>query len=83
MNRMGLFKIILENNLPNICEHFERENMQPKMYLFEWIITLYTNTLNLDVASRVWDFFLIDGEIILFKTAIGIDLIFITIAISV
>jgi len=72
MNRMRMFKIIFENNLPVVCDHFERENMQPKMYLFEWIITLYTNTLNLDVASRVWDLFLIDGDMILYKTAIAI-----------
>ena len=35
------------------------------------IFTLYSKSLPLDVASRVWDLFCRDGEEFLFKTAIG------------
>jgi len=71
MRKMGFFRLILESNLKTLCEHFEQEGLIPKMYFFEWMITLYTNTLNLDVASRVWDLFFLDGDIILYKAAIG------------
>ena len=36
------------------------------------IFTLYTRTLPLDVACRVWDMFCRDGEVFLFRTALGV-----------
>jgi hypothetical protein len=55
-------KLILNVNLPDICEHFEREGVTPKMYFFEWILTLYSKNLNPDIVSRIWDVsFLDDG----------------------
>ena len=38
------------------------------------IFTLYTRTLPLDVACRVWDMFCRDGEVFLFRTALGVCL---------
>lgn len=35
------------------------------------IFTIYTKTLPLDVACRVWDMFCRDGDIFLFRTALG------------
>ena len=37
------------------------------------IFTLYTRTLPLDVACRVWDMFCRDGEVFLFRTALGVS----------
>lgn len=68
---MAMFKIILETNLPDLCDHFEKERVQPQSYLFKWLLTVYTNVINLDAASRVWDLFFLDGDIILYKAAIG------------
>jgi hypothetical protein len=70
-NRMAMFKIMMEANLPDLCDHFEKERIQPQSYLFKWLLTLYTNIINLDAASRVWDLFFLDGDIVLYKTAIG------------
>jgi Rab-GTPase-TBC domain len=68
---MAMFKIILETNNPELCDHFEKERVQPQSYLFKWLLTVYTNVINLDAASRVWDLFFMDGDIILYKAAIG------------
>ena len=35
------------------------------------IVTLYTKSLPLDVACRVWDMFCRDGDVFLFRTALG------------
>lgn len=40
--------------------------------LFSRIFTLYSKSLPLDVACRVWDVFCRDGEESLFRTALGI-----------
>ena len=34
-------------------------------------MTLYSKNLNVDLASRIWDIFFIEGFITLLKTAIG------------
>ncbi|ELW62232.1 TBC1 domain family member 14 [Tupaia chinensis] len=37
-----------------------------------WIFTLYSKSLPLDLACRIWDVFCRDGEEFLFRTALGI-----------
>ena len=42
------------------------------MYFFEWILTLFSKNLNPDIVSRIWDVsFLDDGQLTLYKAAIG------------
>ncbi len=69
---MSLFKVILEANAPKICNLLERERVLPQSYLFKWLLTLFTNVINLDAASRIWDLFFLDGDIILYKAAVAI-----------
>lgn len=51
--RSQLFRVLLKHNLPELCDHFEMEGIQPQMFLIEWFITLYTRVLSQDVASRI------------------------------
>merc|ERR1712050_25701 len=44
----------------------------PEMFLIEWFMTLYSKCLPIDVASVVWDLFLLDGEEVLYCTAIAL-----------
>ena len=39
--------------------------------IFDRIFTIYTRTLPLDIACRVWDMFCRDGDSFLFRTALG------------
>jgi len=71
-NRMSLFKVILEANYPKICNQLEKERVPPQSYLFKWLLTLFTNVINLDAASRIWDLFFLDGDIILYKAAVAV-----------
>lgn len=59
------------HNLPDLCEHLEMENIQPRQYVYEWFMTLFTRALNLSIVSRVWDFYFLDGLFVLYQTAIG------------
>uniref|UniRef100_T1JH67 Rab-GAP TBC domain-containing protein n=1 Tax=Strigamia maritima TaxID=126957 RepID=T1JH67_STRMM len=59
-------------NLPKLFRHFKKHKVEPDLYLIDWIYTLYSKSLPLDVASRVWDVFYRDGEEFLFQTALGI-----------
>lgn len=62
----------LANKLPRVHSHFSIAGLSPDMYLLDWLYTVYAKAMPLDVACRVWDVFLRDGEEFLFRTALGI-----------
>ncbi|XP_041645184.1 TBC1 domain family member 12 [Cheilinus undulatus] len=66
------FEVFFEENLPRLFTHFQTNNLTPDLYLIDWIFTLYSKSLPLDVACRVWDVFCRDGEESLFRTGLGI-----------
>ncbi|XP_018098522.1 TBC1 domain family member 14 isoform X1 [Xenopus laevis] len=66
------FEVFFEENLPKLFIHFKKNNLTPDIYLIDWIFTLYSKSLPLDLACRVWDVFCRDGEEFLFRTALGI-----------
>ncbi|XP_053548398.1 TBC1 domain family member 12 [Bombina bombina] len=66
------FEIFFEENLPKLFLHFNSYSLTPDIYLIDWIFTLYSKSLPLDFACRVWDVFCRDGEEFLFRTALGI-----------
>ncbi|XP_041122955.1 TBC1 domain family member 14-like isoform X4 [Polyodon spathula] len=66
------FDVFFEENLPKLFEHFKKNNLTPDIYLIDWIFTLYSKSLPLDLACRVWDVFCRDGDEFLFRTALGI-----------
>lgn len=68
----GAFKVFFEETLPHLFLHFQSSGLTPELYLMDWILSLYTKPLPLDVACRVWDVFFRDGEEFLFRTALGI-----------
>ncbi|XP_035028525.2 TBC1 domain family member 12 isoform X2 [Hippoglossus stenolepis] len=66
------FEVFFEENLPRLFSHFQTNSLTPDLYLIDWIFTLYSKSLPLDVACRVWDVFCRDGEESLFRTGLGI-----------
>uniref|UniRef100_A0A8C6G941 TBC1D12: TBC1 domain family, member 12 n=1 Tax=Mus spicilegus TaxID=10103 RepID=A0A8C6G941_MUSSI len=66
------FEVFFEENLSKLFLHFKSYNLTPDIYLIDWIFTLYSKSLPLDLACRVWDVFCRDGEEFLFRTGLGI-----------
>ncbi|XP_026171165.1 TBC1 domain family member 12-like isoform X1 [Mastacembelus armatus] len=66
------FQVFLEETLPRLFLHFQSLGLSPDLYLMDWILSLYTKPLPLDVACRVWDLYFRDGEEFLFRAALGI-----------
>ena len=69
------FEALLKSQLPKIYSHFLTLCLTPDLYLQEWIYTLYSRSLPLDLASRVWDVYCRDGDDFIFRIAIGIHLL--------
>ncbi|XP_033632900.1 TBC1 domain family member 14-like [Asterias rubens] len=61
-----------EDNLPDLYNHFKNQCLTPDLYIIDWMYTLYTKSLPLDVACRFLDVFFRDGEEFIFRTALGI-----------
>ncbi len=70
--RLDLFNDIFKCNLPNLYNHFEKNEILPEHYLLEWFMTLFTRSLHIAVAVRIWDIYMIEGTIALYKSAIVI-----------
>ena len=62
----------LANKLPKIYSHFSVAGLSPDLYLLDWLYTIYAKAMPLDVACRIWDVFLRDGDEFLFRTALGV-----------
>ncbi|XP_050532350.1 TBC1 domain family member 12-like isoform X2 [Daktulosphaira vitifoliae] len=63
---------LLKHNLSKLSIHFNKIGLTPEMYLVEWIYTVYTKSMNLELASIIWDNFLRENDSFLFQTALGI-----------
>lgn len=74
--QMGLYYKIYSNalaeKLPKIYSHFVSSGLSPDLYLLDWLYTIFSKALPLDVTCRIWDVFLRDGDEFLFRTALGI-----------
>ena len=69
---LQLFKQLFQINLPDLCDHFEMEEIKPRQYVYKWVMTLFSTTLPLRVVSHVWDLYFLDGIFILYQTSIAI-----------
>ena len=70
--RLDLFNEIFKTNLPKLYSHFKENEIFPEHYLLEWFMTLFTRNLNIELALRIWDIYMIEGIFIIYKTAIVI-----------
>jgi hypothetical protein len=68
----NLFEGMLADRLPRIAAHLASIGVQPDKYLYPWLQNMYLQVLPLEIASRVWDCFLLDGTSFLLRTAIAI-----------
>ena len=68
--RLKLFKQVFYYNLPELCEHFDELGLLPENYFLSWNMTLFTRDVNLDLAKRIWDVFMIEGIKAIYSAAI-------------
>ena len=67
-----LFDSLLHTTRPCLHSHLHAVGITPQLYLRNWFQLVFLQTLPLEIASRVWDCFLLDGTVYLFRTALAI-----------
>ncbi|XP_059488575.1 TBC1 domain family member 14-like [Neocloeon triangulifer] len=63
---------LLAENLPHLSRHFTQQALTPDLYLLDWMYTMFSRSMPLDLTCRVWDLYLRDGEEFLFRAALGV-----------
>lgn len=70
--RASIFRDLTRAQLPAVARVIEQADLAPEMFLIDWFMTIYAKVVPIDVASVVWDLFLLDGEIVLYCTALAL-----------
>ncbi|VDN13549.1 unnamed protein product [Dibothriocephalus latus] len=66
------FDRLLETYLPRLRAHFVACRLDSRLYLFDWLFTIFSRSLPIEANLRVWDLFFRDGESALILAALGI-----------
>ena len=70
--RFAVYEAVFADQLPSLSRHFLTLGVRPDMYLLNWLLTLYTKSLPLDLATRIWDCYFIQGESFIVRSALGL-----------
>ncbi|KAI8584296.1 hypothetical protein K450DRAFT_219163 [Umbelopsis ramanniana AG] len=65
-----VFNVLFAENLPKLFLHFRNLSLTPNNYLTDWLTTVFASVLPLELSSRLWDLFVLQGDIVLFKAGL-------------
>jgi len=63
---------LMKQFFPKLSKHLQREEVRASMFVTQWLMTLYTSSFPLDMVSRVWDSFLVEGWKVVYRTMLGL-----------
>ena len=69
---LDFFTKLLEKYAKNVYDHLNKLEIKPELYLIPWFEKLFIQSLDYDILLHVFDLYIINGEYILFQTAITI-----------
>ena len=67
------FMRLLKERVPRLAQMMVDLQIQCSIFLFEWVIALFSNIFSLDVSSRLWDSYFYFGDSFLMKICISIS----------
>jgi len=67
------FVRLLKERVPRLAQLMGELQIQCSVFLFEWVIALFSNIFSLEVSARLWDSYLFYGDPYLMKVCIAIS----------
>ncbi|KDE03059.1 hypothetical protein MVLG_06448 [Microbotryum lychnidis-dioicae p1A1 Lamole] len=65
-----IFDTLLADNMPKVYENFYKEVVRPSLYLHPWLTSMFVQFLPLDLSTRLFDVFLLEGDAFVFRVAL-------------
>jgi alpha-tubulin suppressor-like RCC1 family protein len=72
LKHLKIYDLLFAKILREVHAHFAALSVSPESYLLDWFMTLFSRALPFDAASRLWDCYLIEGEVFLFRAALAL-----------
>ncbi|CAI5716550.1 unnamed protein product [Hyaloperonospora brassicae] len=69
---IDVYNQILQHELPDLAAHFQETGIDAQMYAVDWALTLFTRSLPLDLALRIWDVYVLLGSPFFFQASMGL-----------
>jgi len=68
----NVFMRLMKDRLPKLHTVFKQTGLPCSAFLFEWVVTIFSNIFSLDIAARIWDQYLFYGDFFLIKVSLAI-----------
>lgn len=66
------FGKLFKSRLPKLYDHFSKSRVKENLYFYKWAKYLFALTFPYEPLLRIWDCFLLKGDIFIFEVAISI-----------
>lgn len=70
--RISVLEKLIKWHLPQLYVHLNNQGVSLSSFLWEWMITLFSKSLALDVVMRIWDNVLYRGHVFTFQIVLGV-----------
>lgn len=64
--------MLVKETVPDLYEHFRREEVQAPVYLHQWFLTLFINCFPLSMVTIIWDAIMCEGLEVVLRIAVSI-----------
>lgn len=68
----NVFWKLLKDHAPKLHDNLKEENVSCSVFLFEWVLTLYSSSFEIEICTYIWDQVFFYGDRLLIKVAIAI-----------
>lgn len=58
--------------IPKVSKHLKELGINPEIYLMDWVLTMFSKALPLDIAVHIWDVIFEEGVQFVFHSALGV-----------
>jgi hypothetical protein len=69
---MRLIRRLMRKHVSKIASLVEAQCLTIEAFVVDWILTVFAKALPIDVAARMWDLIIVEGEHMIFKGILGL-----------
>ncbi|KAL4441362.1 hypothetical protein ABPG74_013657 [Tetrahymena malaccensis] len=69
--RVQFFNEYLQKRMHLVLQHFKALDLSSELFLMHWFLNLFSNVFDQETVLRIWDNFLLEGEVFAYKAGIA------------